>query len=751
MQVVVGGIWGAVLLLSLSAGQGQCVRDEVSGIITTKNAAHDLIPVVDTSNTTRVVYDLFLSKFSRGNNHSLRGPSPDPLLGGRARLLQQAQTFLFKRSVRTPSQPGALDATIDATVEVVTRYLAHCVLEISAAADPAVETLLTRMRQALVPGLVLVPSAALINTTGEDNSAPGVVSACAVHVLLLLEPEIGRSRGSMRPDGVGDGVQEVLQVLRQTHLSGPRRYVLILAPYATNAADTKCLLLELPLPRGVQVFLLLPQSLHTGVRVEVGVYQRCQYCVGGGVGVVLTTRWVPGGTSRLQHLFDDHLRDFHGHVFHAVTMDFPPFIDYERTQVAPGGVTRPKDSMDIRILQEAATLLNFSFQLREPADGVWGYLLENGSWTGTVGTVERQEADFSMMLSITWERSYVVSFTRAYCIEPMTFVMRKPGSLPQWQAPIKPFHWLVWAVMVASVVLSGPGLWLLLRLSPSPLPLPLPRERSHEGEGGGGIPTFRRVNTSRLGLGALCLYMLAPFLSASAPLYPTSLSSRMWCGLWWFFCILTTTLYRGILISHLTVPALSPALDTLEQLASSLLQWGMLNTYDSGYQLFRSSEVPVYQALFRKMQYHDVKASMERVMEGNYAFISWKTYFRNLIARDYSDRNGASKVYIAREEFFPGGFGWAFPKHSPYLPAFDQVFQRLIESGLVDKWMEDLIQLSASENREKPKLLEPEVKGPQPFTVYHLQGIFFIMLGGYMLALLSFLGEALLGRLLVLS
>lgn len=159
-------------------------------------------------------------------------------------------------------------------------------------------------------------------------------------------------------------------------------------------------------------------------------------------------------------------------------------------------------------------------------------------------------------------------------------------------------------------------------------------------------------------------------------------------------------------------------------------------------------QVPVYQTLFHKMQYHNMKSSMNKVLQGNYAFISWKTYFRNLIARYYSDNNGATQVYIAREEFFPGGFGWAFPKDSPYLSSFDRVFQRLVESGLIDKWMTDLIQLSASENREKV-LLEAEVEGAEAFTVFHLQGIFLIMLGGFLLALMAFLGEVMLGYLSV--
>lgn len=102
-------------------------------------------------------------------------------------------------------------------------------------------------------------------------------------------------------------------------------------------------------------------------------------------------------------------------------------------------------------------------------------------------------------------------------------------------------------------------------------------------------------------------------------------------------------------------------------------------------------------------------------------------------------------MHIAREDFFPGGFGWAFPKNSPYLIKFDKIFQRLIESGVVTKWMDDLIQLSASASQEKQVAVGAvaEVEGPQAFTVYHLQGIFLFTAGGFLLALLALLGEML--------
>ncbi|XP_071515665.1 LOW QUALITY PROTEIN: ionotropic receptor 21a-like [Panulirus ornatus] len=714
-------------------------------------------------------------------DHTGRGElsSPEMMLHTRALPVCKPSHGLLRRTVamrqmtqdssptRRSSGPNTshtsiLDATLEAVEQVVTQHLGHCLLMLGpfVSDDPGLENLLKKvMKQSLMPTLVVGPRTATSTTeprsvrsfaTGEARSGNvSLVSGCVAYMKLVAPGAVGPQPGwSMAP--------------HLASVTAPHTYLFLLAPHTTDAGNTTPLLLDPNLPSDVEAFLLLPAPPHTGVAGEVHVYRRCLHCVGGGAGVRLVDTWAAGGFIHQRPLTDDQLRDFHGHVFQTVTMDFPPFVDYTRTEDEPGKVTLPKDSMDIRILQTAARALNFSFVLREPADGQWGYLLANGSWTGTVGTVQRSEADFSLMLSITWERTYAVSFTRAYYVEPMTFVVRKPGPLPQWQAPLKPFHWQVWLAVAVSVLLSGPILWLILRsVASSSLPSGEGGGSREEKEGGGGggrgggaggkegaYQAKVRKTAARDGdhsFGLVYLYMVAPIFGEPVPLFPRSSSGRVFCGMWWFFCILTTTMYRGSLIARLTVPEQSPTLDALEQLASSNLQWGMLDTYGSGYQLFRASKVPVYQALFQKMEYYNMNYSMERVLQGDYAFISWKTYFRNLIARDYTDRNGVTQVHIAREEFFPGGFGWAFPMDSPYLAKFDEVFQRLIESGLIDKWMTDLIRLSASENREAPEVVEAEgLEGSRAFTVYHLQGIFFIMLGGYLMAVLAFVSEVLL-------
>ena len=39
-------------------------------------------------------------------------------------------------------------------------------------------------------------------------------------------------------------------------------------------------------------------------------------------------------------------------------------------------------------------LLNFTYTLKKPNDGKYGALKENGRWTGMIGVLQRNEANF---------------------------------------------------------------------------------------------------------------------------------------------------------------------------------------------------------------------------------------------------------------------------------------------------------------------------------------------------------------------
>merc|ERR1711974_421098 len=98
-------------------------------------------------------------------------------------------------------------------------------------------------------------------------------------------------------------------------------------------------------------------------------------------------------------------------VVNVVTMAFPPFVSY----------TKGEDCTDFRILDTIAEFYKIRVEVKEPADGQWGQEMENGSWTGVVGTVVKREADLSMNLALTGAREKVIDYSVAYIDEPLTF------------------------------------------------------------------------------------------------------------------------------------------------------------------------------------------------------------------------------------------------------------------------------------------------------------------------------------------
>ena len=71
--------------------------------------------------------------------------------------------------------------------------------------------------------------------------------------------------------------------------------------------------------------------------------------------------------------------------------DWSPFF-----MVNTNSASRPYSGVMFELLKYVQTSLNFTFEIRRPLDGQWGYVLENGSVTGMVGMVNRSEVDFAL-------------------------------------------------------------------------------------------------------------------------------------------------------------------------------------------------------------------------------------------------------------------------------------------------------------------------------------------------------------------
>ena len=78
--------------------------------------------------------------------------------------------------------------------------------------------------------------------------------------------------------------------------------------------------------------------------------------------------------------------------------------------------------------------------MREPTDKKWGAAANEGNWTGVVGTLQHEMADFSMDLTLTPGRAEVVEFSRAYIDESLVILSSKPKPLPEYLSVIRPLE-----------------------------------------------------------------------------------------------------------------------------------------------------------------------------------------------------------------------------------------------------------------------------------------------------------------------
>lgn len=107
----------------------------------------------------------------------------------------------------------------------------------------------------------------------------------------------------------------------------------------------------------------------------------------------------------------------------------------------------------IEVLKLLSVIFKFKIDLVRPSDNEFGILKANKTWSGVVGYLARKQADLGVTaLSITFGRSEVIDFTRAYYVETAAILLPIPEEIQNYSAMIEPFSPSVWFILFATVV-----------------------------------------------------------------------------------------------------------------------------------------------------------------------------------------------------------------------------------------------------------------------------------------------------------
>lgn len=181
--------------------------------------------------------------------------------------------------------------------------------------------------------------------------------------------------------------------------------------------------------------------------------------------------------------------------------------------------------------------LRFDVEVLYPADGEWGRELPNGSWTGLVGMVLRNESDIALGgIAVTEKRFQIISYSAPYRFTYLTFATNLPRQLPRFTAFLYPFTMHLWIAII-----------LLLLVMPF---------------------IYRVLLRKKRTLGNLFLDTVKSLLyEPLTAQYNGHVGDYFIQGTWLIGAMLISFSYAATLLSFLTIPLREPGVQNLKELS----------------------------------------------------------------------------------------------------------------------------------------------------------------------------------------
>ncbi|XP_068212069.1 glutamate receptor ionotropic, delta-2-like [Palaemon carinicauda] len=449
-----------------------------------------------------------------------------------------------------------------------------------------------------------------------------------------------------------------------------------------------------------------------GLNEDLKIFVRCLYCKKGYEGFQFVYRWPL--YQKLDHriLPLDEVKNLNGHVINVVCLLRIPYINYDVIEGSADKRVQYRDSYEFRITETAAQIYNFTFDVREPWDGQWGLPDESGNFSGIVGTLQYEKADFSFLLTPLPVRLLGMDIGGVFIDDPFLILSHKPEPLPRSLAIVAPFGDTVWMGVVLSGVLYGVSLWLANR----------------------GWGSYLKEKT--MDLSYSMFYILRILLEDPPTFVPRQISLQFLISWWALVSFVLLSAYKSALISNLTVVKRYEAINSMEDLwRRKDMSWGSIYMSPSGasYLYLATNPNPVIRKLAAEIQTLEPDAHLERVLAGDYAYItrnSWAlTDLLRIEMENLPIHIGISKYPVSC------GYTWGFRKGSPLRAPMDRLQRRLVETGLTEIWLREIVTEIAVRVRQTGKALQSTARSSQvgrnrELTLEHLQGAFFLLFIG---------------------
>ncbi|KAL2721084.1 ionotropic receptor 40a-like [Vespula maculifrons] len=481
--------------------------------------------------------------------------------------------------------------------------------------------------------------------------------------------------------------------------------------------------------------------------------------------------WYNGKFRYGKNHFVQKISDLKGKTLRVSVFEHIPAVTKESKKFYKGGPSYSAKGLGVEfeLIRVISQFMNFKPHYYMPyniENDRWGALDKNETYTGLIGEAIARKATF--YIGDLHYTSYLLKFFELsipYNTECLTFLTPESLTDNSWKLLILPFKLYTWITILFTLLLAG-GIIHLFSLFYQKHII-IYKDVKHKLVNINELDKIKelRIKQAKKGIYLFTeaqnsmLYTYSMLLLVSLPRLPNPWALRVLIGWWWIYSILVVVVYRASMTASLANPVATITIDTLNQLARSSISVGGWSKESK--EFFLQSLDSDSQEIGNKFQLiKDEKESIEKVANGSFGYYENEFSLRFAHITKYAleekqQENNTQNIktsdvkhnlHIMKDCIINMPIALGMDKNSPLKPYVDLWVRRMVEVGLVDKWLSDVIYPSQLIEKQQEKMSEKAL-----VNLHKLYGALVALSIGYFFSLIVLLWEILHWKYIILN